>query len=381
MTVLPVTPSATSPQEPSRSAAVPSQPFAQSLARAQAPAAVPISEVTVRAGDTLSGLVGRHLRTVGAQPALSPAQLHQLAVGVAQDNGIANAHWIRPGQVIDVSAVEARAAALSGLGLAQAQSDPLPAAPMDWPAAGLAPINGSGRALGAVPGVSTGTGSAAGDFLVRHAAAANRTQDASGIPAQFMLAQAALETGWGRREIKAADGRNSFNLFGIRAGANWRGPSVEVMTTEYVNGVPERMVGRFRAYSSYEESFADYARLISQSPRYAQVMQNTGDPVAFASSLQRAGYATGPRYASALTSVIEATGRLRATVPQVQLAMAGGTQAPPVFAAAGPLPAAQELRLRWSPIAPMPASALAKAAAARAMRPELYASVDLPAGS
>ena len=404
MTVLPVTPSATSPQEPRRPAAVPAQRFAQSLARAQAPAAVPISEITVRAGDTLSALVGRHLRTVGAQPALNPAQLNQLAVGVAQDNGIANAHWIRPGQVIDVSAVEARAAALSRVGpqLAQAQSAPVPTAPvptapvptapMAWTAAGVVPGTASNRALGAatgaLPGAATGaatgaarsTGSAAGDFLVRHAAAANKTQDASGIPAQFMLAQAALETGWGRREIKAADGRNSFNLFGIRAGANWRGPSVEVMTTEYVNGVPERMVGRFRAYSSYEESFADYARLISQSPRYAQVMQNTSDPMAFASSLQRAGYATGPRYASALASVIEATGRLRATVPQVQLAMAGGMQAPPVFAAASPLPAAQELQLRWSPIAPMPTSALAKAAAARAMQPELYASVDLPAG-
>jgi flagellum-specific peptidoglycan hydrolase FlgJ len=241
----------------------------------------------------------------------------------------------------------------------------------------MTPIRASGATAAA-----GGTGSAAGDFLVRHAAAANKTQQASGIPAQYMLAQAALETGWGRREIKAADGRNSFNLFGIRAGANWRGPSVEVMTTEYVNGVPERMVGRFRAYSSYEESFADYARLISQSPRYAQVMQNTGDPMAFASSLQRAGYATGPRYASVLASMIESTGRLRDSVPQVQLAMAGGMQAPPLLSAAAPLPAAEELRLRWSPIAPiapMPSSALAKAASARSVGPELYASLDRPA--
>jgi hypothetical protein len=151
------------------------------------------------------------------------------------------------------------------------------------------------------------------------------------------------------------------------------------MTTEYVNGVPERMVGRFRAYSSYEESFADYARLISQSPRYAQVMQNTGDPMAFASSLQRAGYATGPRYASVLASLIETTGRLRDSVPQVQLAMAGGMQAPPLLSAAAPLPAAEELRLRWAPIAPMPSSALAKAASARSVGPELYASLDRPA--
>jgi flagellar protein FlgJ len=361
----------------------------------QAQARGEISEATVRAGDTLSGLVGRHLRL--SAPHLSPsvAQLHQLAVGVAKDNGIADANRIRPGQVIDLSVVDGRASALASgssnpalvrsVAANPAAANARPAVlPTPTPVALTAPTPAALAAASRSPASASpaGTGSAAGDFLVRHAAAANKAQQASGIPAQYMLAQAALETGWGRREIKAADGRNSFNLFGIRAGANWRGPSVEVMTTEYVNGVPERMVGRFRAYSSYEESFADYARLISQSPRYAQVMQNTGDPMAFASALQRAGYATGPRYASVLASVIEATGRLRASVPQVQVAMAGGMQAPPQLAAAAPLPAAEELRLRWSPIAPitpMPASALAKVAAARPVGPELYASVDRPA--
>lgn len=361
------------------------QRFAQTLVQAQARGE--ISEATVRAGDTLSGLVGRHLRLSAPHLSLSVAQLHQLAVGVAKDNGIADANRIRPGQVIDLSVVDGRASAL-----ASGSSNPAlvrsvaanPAAANARPAVLPTPTPAALAAASRSPASASpaGTGSAAGDFLVRHAAAANKTQQASGIPAQYMLAQAALETGWGRREIKAADGRNSFNLFGIRAGANWRGPSVEVMTTEYVNGAPERMVGRFRAYSSYEESFADYARLISQSPRYAQVMQNTGDPMAFASSLQRAGYATGPRYASVLASLIETTGRLRDSVPQVQLAMAGGMQAPPLLSAAAPLPAAEELRLRWAPIAPiapMPSSALAKSASARSVGPELYASLDRPA--
>ncbi len=382
-----------SAQAPATAPAPAGQRFAQTLVQAQARGE--ISEATVRAGDTLSGLVGRHLRL--SAPHLSPsvAQLHQLAVGVAKDNGIADANRIRPGQVIDLSVVDGRASALASgssnpalvrsVAANPAAANARPAVlPTPTPVALTAPTPAALAAASRSPASASpaGTGSAAGDFLVRHAAAANKTQQASGIPAQYMLAQAALETGWGRREIKAADGRNSFNLFGIRAGANWRGPSVEVMTTEYVNGAPERMVGRFRAYSSYEESFADYARLISQSPRYAQVMQNTGDPMAFASSLQRAGYATGPRYASVLASLIETTGRLRDSVPQVQLAMAGGMQAPPLLSAAAPLPAAEELRLRWAPIAPiapMPSSALAKSAAARSMGPELYASVDLPA--
>ncbi len=195
-----------------------------------------------------------------------------------------------------------------------------------------------------------------------------------------MLSQAALETGWGRQEIRAPDGRNSFNLFGIRAGSNWSGPTVQVWTTEHINGTSQRMLGEFRAYSSYEESFADYARLIGQQPRYAQVMQNLGDPMAFSSALQRAGYATGPRYASALASVIDTTHRLQGTVPEVQAALSAPAQAPTVLAQnADPFmpPAAQALQLRWAAIAPMPASAQA-ANAARMARQGAYASLDSP---
>ncbi len=391
MTVLSVTASTPDGQAMSRPAAAPAPlpGFAQSLAWAQAPAAArgEIREITVRGGDTLSGLVERHLRLISPQLNLSPTQLYQLAVGVAKDNDISASGSIRPGQVIDVSAAEARARVLAngdrpaldavrsaagdfGSALVKPTAAPPALAPT------VAPDQTAPRV--SVPPVSVrSTGSAAGDFMVRHAAAAQKTEAASGIPAHYMLAQAALETGWGRREIRGADGRNSFNLFGIRTGANWRGPSVDIMTTEYVNGVPERMVGRFRAYASYEESFADYARLISQSPRYAQVMKSTGDPVAFASALQRAGYATGPHYASALASLIDATARMRASVPQVQMALAAGQQ-PPAHAVAT-VPAAEELRLRWSAIAPMPASAIAQAAAARASSsPAFYASADSP---
>lgn len=148
-------------------------------------------------------------------------------------------------------------------------------------------------------------------FVEQHTAAAARIERESGIPASYMVGQAALETGWGRSEIKMAGGQPSHNLFGIKAGANWRGKVAEVTTTEYVNGVAQKQVAKFRAYDSYDESFRDYARLITQSPRYAKVSAQTGSAVAFASSLQKAGYATDPNYAAKLSRTIESAQRLQ----------------------------------------------------------------------
>jgi flagellar protein FlgJ len=130
----------------------------------------------------------------------------------------------------------------------------------------------------------------------------------TGVPARFVLGQAALESGWGAREIRAADGRNSFNLFGIKAGRGWNGPVIEATTTEYVNGLARRSVERFRAYGSYAEAFADHARLLQGNPRYAGVLSGSQDAVSFAAGMQRAGYATDPRYAEKLAQVINSPG-------------------------------------------------------------------------
>jgi flagellar protein FlgJ len=153
---------------------------------------------------------------------------------------------------------------------------------------------------------------AAAAFLQRHEEAAAAAERASGIPATFMLAQAGHESGWGQRELRNADGTPTHNLFGIKAGANWKGPVAEVTTTEYVNGEPRRLVQRFRAYASHAESFADYAALMKRQPRYQSVRQAGGDARAFASGLQRAGYATDPLYASKLSGAIATAQRLRA---------------------------------------------------------------------
>ncbi len=144
-------------------------------------------------------------------------------------------------------------------------------------------------------------------FVSQHRQAALQVQQESGIPASFMIGQAAHETGWGRSEIRQADGSNSFNLFGIKAGPSWKGKVAEITTTEYVNGEPKKVTARFRAYDSYADSFRDYARLISQSPRYSQVMENLHSARSFAEHLQSAGYATDPRYAEKLSRVINTT--------------------------------------------------------------------------
>ncbi len=152
--------------------------------------------------------------------------------------------------------------------------------------------------------------SAAG-FVQQHSQAAQAAERASGIPAAFMIGQAAHESGWGRREIRHADGSASHNLFGIKAGADWKGPVAETTTTEYVDGRAVKTVARFRAYASHAESFADYARLMKDSPRYQQVLAQGQDVGSFAAGLQRAGYATDPAYAEKLTRVINTALRLQ----------------------------------------------------------------------
>jgi flagellar protein FlgJ len=149
------------------------------------------------------------------------------------------------------------------------------------------------------------------DFVGKLSGAANRVELATGIPAAFMLGQAGHETGWGKHQIRQKDGTPSFNLFGIKAGSSWTGKTAEVTTTEYVDGVAQKKVAKFRAYGSFEESFRDYARLISESPRYAKARLQTSSPQAFASGLQKAGYATDPEYASKLSRAINTTLQLR----------------------------------------------------------------------
>jgi len=124
-----------------------------------------------------------------------------------------------------------------------------------------------------------------------------------GVDPRNLIAQAALETNWGTRVPRAAGGQSSNNLFGMKTGSQWTGASVGAATQEYQNGTAVSTTGQFRAYSSRAQSFEDYVSLLRNSPRYAAAL-NTGSNVqAFASALQRGGYATDPDYASKISSI------------------------------------------------------------------------------
>jgi len=200
---------------------------------------------------------------------------------------------------------------------------------------GPIPVTGSANntvaPLAAAPQPTRIPQTGAAGFVQQHSAAARDAELVTGVPATFMVSQAALETGWGRKEIKHADGTPSFNLFGIKAGGSWKGPTAEVTTTEYINGKPQKVTAKFRAYGSYAESFADYAKLMKHAPRYQAAVaqartasiQNAGSTntatvaaaaSGFAQGLQRAGYATDPAYADKLTRVINTTLRLQRMV-------------------------------------------------------------------
>lgn len=166
---------------------------------------------------------------------------------------------------------------------------------------GMSPIGGNTAFLDAYAPSPKGRD----NFVQSHSAAAQRVARESGIPASYMLGQAGHETGWGKSEIRGDNGSNSFNLFGIKATGNWKGKVAEITTTEYIDGIPRKVKDKFRAYDSYEESFRDYARLITENPRYAQAMQSTGSATAYASALQKAGYATDPQYANKLSRAIQ----------------------------------------------------------------------------
>jgi flagellar protein FlgJ len=148
-------------------------------------------------------------------------------------------------------------------------------------------------------------------FVNRHWDHALAAERATGIPAKFAIAQAAHESGWGRHEIRGADGLASHNLFGIKAGSGWQGRTVDVVTTEYDNGVARKVVEKFRAYNNYSEAFRDWARLLAANPRYAGAVAAGADANAFATGLQRGGYATDPDYADKVQRAIGAVGRLR----------------------------------------------------------------------
>jgi flagellar protein FlgJ len=174
-----------------------------------------------------------------------------------------------------------------------------------------------------VPSAPVDFGGSREDFLRAlwpHAEAAAREL---GVAPEALLAQAALETGWGRHVMPGPDGQPSYNLFGIKADRGWDGQLVHTSTVEYKDGVALKTRAAFRAYGSYTESFTDYVEFLKANPRYQRALAAAGDPETFVEELQRAGYATDPAYAAKLKRILGSD-----DLAQVRSELKGGSPRP-----------------------------------------------------
>jgi flagellar protein FlgJ len=136
--------------------------------------------------------------------------------------------------------------------------------------------------------------------MLRHA---KRAAGRLGTTPEVLVAQAALETGWGQHVMPASNGSSSNNLFGIKADRSWDGAVVRQGTLEYIGGRPVRVNAAFRSYPDAGAAFDDYAEFIARNPRYQQALERAADPKAYVQALQRAGYATDPQYAHKIMQI------------------------------------------------------------------------------
>ncbi len=183
------------------------------------------------------------------------------------------------------------------------------------------PVSAAARAAappesgGAIAGTPSATAQQQGAFARSIWPDAQRAAHQLGVTPVALVAQAALETNWGRDIPQSARGQSSNNLFGIKAGAGWSGASVGSPTREYVDGTPTATEAQFRAYGSCGQCFHDYAALLARNPRYSAALGTGNDVGAFAAALQRGGYATDPNYARKLTAVADTVSRVLGTEP------------------------------------------------------------------
>lgn len=156
----------------------------------------------------------------------------------------------------------------------------------------------------AKPAATTAAGGGLADrFLEKLSGVAQEVSSSLGLSPTLVLAHAALESGWGGKSIKKADGSESYNLFGIKAGKDWNGKTVDVLTTEFIDGRMQKRIETFRAYDSYADAFQDYASLLKR--RFGDAIGAGADGVGFARALQANGYATDPNYANKLAKVAQ----------------------------------------------------------------------------
>lgn len=148
------------------------------------------------------------------------------------------------------------------------------------------------------------------DFVFAMVQPAKKVQEKLGVPFEVVIAQAALETGWGQKIIKDVDGASSNNLFNIKADARWAGNKVSKDTLEFENGAMVKKTAPFRVYQSISESVNDYVNFLSTNNRYQDALQQSGNVEQFLQGLQKAGYATDPQYANKILGTLKTVGNL-----------------------------------------------------------------------
>ncbi|VVP03682.1 hypothetical protein PS732_03008 [Pseudomonas fluorescens] len=161
-----------------------------------------------------------------------------------------------------------------------------------------------GRAVAQIPlAPAKKAFSSADEFVNTMLPMAKEAADRIGVDPRYLVAQAALETGWGKSVMRAQDGSSSHNLFGIKASSNWQGDSARAITSEFRNGAMVKETAQFRSYASYKDSFHDLVTLLQSNNRYQEVLKSADNPEQFVRELQKAGYATDPNYASKISQI------------------------------------------------------------------------------
>jgi len=206
------------------------------------------------------------------------------------------------------------------------------AAPLAMDGAIQTPVPAKQQSLGGADGTDADTGRDAkpardwrpatpAGFVKELWPHAQRAADELGTTPEVLLAQAALETGWGQHIIRGQDGRNSFNLFGIKADAQWQGARAVTETVEFRDGLMRRERAPFRAYDSLAESFSDYVDFLKTNPRYQEALNQAANAPAFARALSQAGYATDPDYHGKIERILDSS--------RLQDAVSGAIQSQP----------------------------------------------------
>lgn len=204
---------------------------------------------------------------------------------------------IVPGAEAVTATTVANTPAGDAVGKPLAKGDWMPAKAYAAPAERRLSINGSEEIA------SRTTFKSAKEFMETMLPMAEKAAAKLGVDPTYLVAQAALETGWGKSIIKQGDGSSSYNLFGIKTHNTWDGDSARVMTTEYQNGKPVKEAASFRSYESFAHSFEDYVSFLQSNGRYEKALSSTANPEQFARELQKAGYATDPQYARKVSQI------------------------------------------------------------------------------